>query len=1187
MSTVDINLNICTWNVGGIISDGVNKFTDKTFTNQIIEFDIVLLTETHLGYNTSIELEGFSYYPVCREKSANNRYFGGLGILVKKTIRKGISILQNTNTEFQWIRLKSEFFSFETDIYLCLAYIPPISSGYSRNGADNDILELLERDFTKYRNLGNIIITGDFNARTGNELDYINGDGTSHIPLNKDLYSIDANVGKRYSRDNVIDSRGKDLLEICIANKLRIVNGRVFGDSHGKFTCHNYIGSSVVDYFIVSEQLLQDIMYFHVHDFLPLSDCHCKISMKILSSFKREFNNDDLIDMPTRYKWDNSSVAHFQNYFTHPIIQRDIKSFLNKTIQLNEIDINEATNDIHNIFNKVAKFSLQKKARSKKHTDNKKWFDSDLWQKRKQLFGKATLLSRYPNNPIIRGSYFKLRKEYAKLRKYKKRQFTQNFLDKLDHLNESHPKEYWELVSQIREANDGNRKKTEKCIDGGTWFNYFNNLFKLPEKHMDRLEAIRTKIKEFEDTSNLLSFTKLDYQISLNELQMAISSLKSGKSPGLDNITNEMLKAAQTYMNQCFLKLFNKVFISGFYPQKWVEGYITPIFKMDNPRLPQNYRGITITNGIGKLFNIILNKRLDNFLLDNNIIHESQIGFTKKARTSDHLFVMKCLIDKYINTGNKRLYACFVDFHKAFDTVIHEGIKLKLLQLNINSLFYKIICNMYKYSSISVKLDNKLTKPFSPGIGVRQGDVLSPNIFKIFLNDLSTLLEEDQANSVSLSNKHIGALLYADDLVLISDNQNSLQVKLNLLNNYCRDWCLDININKTKIIIFNKRGHLITEKFSVDNTDIECVKHYKYLGIILSSSGSFKEAKSYLYKKALKSAFKIYKDIKHTDPPIRTLLHLFDHLVKPIVTYGSEIWGTLSTKMHNTNKDLYETFKDWEIETLHIKFCKFIIGSGKKSTNIAILSELGRLPIFYSVLISFFTYWHRLANIPENTLLHSAYRESVTLDKSNVNTWFTNMTHLSNKLGITLSNCVKMKISTFKRLLKKKTRENFLEYWFKMKDKGCIAGKLSTYFDLKQNFCMEKYLFLKNYDLRKIICKFRISAHNLRIESGRYERIINNEGKKVILERNKRFCKMCDKNCVEDEIHSLIDCPLYSSERQTFFHNILKYNTNFIHLSSKEKFQWLMSNEDSMLLTKLGHFLTSIFQMRNNIQSKR
>lgn len=76
----------------------------------------------------------------------------------------------------------------------------------------------------------------------------------------------------------------------------------------------------------------------------------------------------------------------------------------------------------------------------------------------------------------------------------------------------------------------------------------------------------------------------------------------------MDAITNEMLKAAQIYLNPLFLKLFyNAIFIAGIYPEKWSEGYITPIFKSDNSRLPQNYRGITITCCIGKLFNIILN----------------------------------------------------------------------------------------------------------------------------------------------------------------------------------------------------------------------------------------------------------------------------------------------------------------------------------------------------------------------------------------------------------------------------------------------------------------------------------------------------------------------------------------------------------------------------------------------------
>ena len=112
-------------------------------------------------------------------------------------------------------------------------------------------------------------------------------------------------------------------------------------------------------------------------------------------------------DMPQRYKWDSLSVGNFQKFFIHPNVQNDIKLYLNKPIELNEQSINEATNEIHEILNKVAKLSLKQKTKHP-NTRNKKWFDSDLDKTRKHLCEKAILLSKFPNNPYIRGSFFKL-----------------------------------------------------------------------------------------------------------------------------------------------------------------------------------------------------------------------------------------------------------------------------------------------------------------------------------------------------------------------------------------------------------------------------------------------------------------------------------------------------------------------------------------------------------------------------------------------------------------------------------------------------------------------------------------------------------------------------------------------------------------------------------------------------------
>ena len=222
------------------------------------------------------------------------------------------------------------------------------------------------------------------------------------------------------------------------------------------------------------------------------------------------------------------------------------------------------------------------------------------------------------------------------------------------------------------------------------------------------------------------------------------------------------------------------------------------------------------------------------------------------------------------------IYVYFVDFKKAFDTVIHSGIKYKLLQNNINGMFYRILCDMNKNNYLSVKLDSKFTQPFKSDIGVRQGVVLIPNIFKFFLNDLNISIESSGIGT-TLFNTNIGCLLYADDLVLISDSKNGLQKQLNILNE-----CLSVNISKTKVIIFNKTGKLVQDIFHIENQVIECATSYKYIGIMLQASEKFNQARKMMYNKALKGMFKIRKDLSNLNPYINTLLYLYEHTIQPI-----------------------------------------------------------------------------------------------------------------------------------------------------------------------------------------------------------------------------------------------------------------------------------------------------------------
>ncbi|CAG2193283.1 unnamed protein product [Mytilus edulis] len=187
----------------------------------------------------------------------------------------------NTSKCLNYRMYKSEF-GFE-DYLTTLPFDLRINLCKYRDSTGTYITECLEQETAKYMKMGNVLLCGDFNARIANSPDYILNDDQSYLPL-FDNYPIDKQILKRQSSDTTIDSRGKSLLDLCILNQLRILNGRVLGDVFGKYTCYTPNGSSVVDYVMVSESILDQILYFYVHNFMPtISDCHCILEWEMSS----------------------------------------------------------------------------------------------------------------------------------------------------------------------------------------------------------------------------------------------------------------------------------------------------------------------------------------------------------------------------------------------------------------------------------------------------------------------------------------------------------------------------------------------------------------------------------------------------------------------------------------------------------------------------------------------------------------------------------------------------------------------------------------------------------------------------------------------------------------------------------------------------------------------------------------
>ncbi|CAG2184835.1 unnamed protein product [Mytilus edulis] len=419
-----------------------------------------------------------------------------------------------------------------------LPYVPPANSSYTKK-LDFDIIDQIEKDIVSYKSKGDILFCGDLNARTSTEEDYIAQDSSRYLPL-FESYKPDNQIRFRKNCDETLDSRGKEIIDLCISNQMRVVNGRCMGDLLGHFTCFNTHGQSTVDYLIANERLFNQILYFRVSEFVStFSDCHCKISWEILAKYQiTETQSNNLHAAPVNFRWTEDSPLKFQQALLSPDNQQKISSFLINDSDCSSEDINKKAQDLCDIFLSAAKISLVTPKKNKKGSrPQKKWFDSDLFKMRKNVISLGKIYSRYPKDPVIKGRYYKYFRIYNKCRKVKYKQFINSMLQKLDTLRVENPKQYWKLINDIQDS------KKENCssqIDSDTWANHFRNLHSAIDNtfysRLNQLEMI------LNDKEKYLVFNDLDNDISKKEISDAIASLKSGKACGPDLISNEMLK---------------------------------------------------------------------------------------------------------------------------------------------------------------------------------------------------------------------------------------------------------------------------------------------------------------------------------------------------------------------------------------------------------------------------------------------------------------------------------------------------------------------------------------------------------------------------------------------------------------------------------------------------------------------
>ena len=736
----------------------------------------------------------------------------------------------------------------------------------------------------------------------------------------------------------------------------------------------------------------------------------------------------------------------------------------------------------------------------------------------------------------------------------------------------NNPSQFWKKIRTIK----SNNKVALNLISPTEWYNYFSKLGNagkedVHDSYKNQHKCIENELENMLKDQKQKIITELDKLFTQKEVEECIDKLKNNKASGNDSISNEMLKSMKKIVSSLIAELFNKIKLTEYYPELWEVGTITPLHKTDDIGNPDNYRGITLNSCLSKLFTKIMNDRLDKYIEDNNLIDYNQIGFRKDFRASDHVFVIKTLIEKYLSTG-KRLYMCFIDFKKAYDTIWREGLFYKLLKQGISKTFVRLLINIYSRQRSCVNLGENVTKQFNTSTGLKQGCNLSPNLFNLFIQDITKCFNDSKCDPARLISENINCLLYADDLVLISETPEGLQNCLDNLYEYIKTWKLSINYTKTKIMLLSRRKTKSKIVFKVGIKEIDLCNSYKYLGTQIAENGSYKENSVMLNKKALAAMFTILKTVnKYYAGNVRILLELFDKMVVPIALYNSEIWGSILLPSNGKQTNyLSECNLVNIVEKLQNRFLKYILGVNMKSTNWVVRSELGRNPLtmrVYERIIKYFQHIYK----SKSRIVQDALTVSKDLDQKGIKSWYTGYQRILKFTELDENKVIELKHNS--KLIKITMTNLHEKTWQEERKKKQLLGKHQIYAEIKTKNSFEKYFDIENINIRKAISKIRISSHKFPIETGRYEK----------RDKNNRICPLCC-NGIGDEHNYICECEnqVIKNTRDEYMKIIYKKSPQIVKLSSFDKFKYMFICKDDTLMKDIGILFLKIQKAFDN-----
>lgn len=835
---------ICTWNVRTLFEAG--KAHNAIREMQRLSIDIMGISEMRWPGTGQCQVEEHTIY---YSGNNENKHENGVGIIVSKEMNQFIENFVPVNERMLLVTLSTT----PVKCNVVQVYAPTAEKAEEQIESFYRELEDLVKKLPK-QNIN--IIMGDYNAKIGQ--------GKSGELVG------DYGLGDR-------NERGDRLLIFAQEHQLAIMNTFFKLPARRLYTWvspQDKPGNVVrnqIDYLLINKRFRNSIQSAKTYPSADIGSDHNALVAKINVRLKRLEKNKrkQQYDM-TKLK-DNNIKTQVAATLKRGIANIDTSN--NIEVKLEEF--RATVEEIHREHLKPSK--------PKKH----QWMtDEILYMMDERRRYKGTNIEKY--REIQRN----IRKEI----RVAKEKWLEEQCKEIEELERKH--DHFNMHRKTKEAAGMVKRKTV-----GRMIDEEGNIIIEKEAKIEKWKDYITKLFDDEQRGDPKQITCVTGPyITEDEVRVTISLMKDGKMAGPDGIQSEILKLLDDDAITWITSIFNQIYDSGKIPREWLKSTFIAIPKKPSAKYCTDYRTISIMSHLLKIFLKIIHRRI--YRLCEEQLSETQFGFRNALGTREALFAVQVMFQRCRDV-NVDIYACFIDYHKAFDRVKHDKLINVLEKIGIDDKDLQIIINLYWNQSAYITIDGDNSEEIEIRRGVRQGCVLSPLLFNIYSEQIFNESLQDIEAGILLNGTRMNNIRYADDAIIFADGFEGLKELVSKIEMVSRRYGLEMNIQKTKYMVISKNT-IPPEPLIVNSQPIERVTSITYLGTSINSQWDHaKEIKSRI-EKARTTFVNMQKVFKSRDLNLNTKIRLLRCYVFSVLLYGAEAW----TLTEATMKKL-EAFEMW------------------------------------------------------------------------------------------------------------------------------------------------------------------------------------------------------------------------------------------------------------------------------------